>query len=681
MEAVNDFLSRGWMPYTKLEVKGRLMFQPLNKASQFSVPIVHEPSYQEKVGLSRAYHQAPTGHSGLKHYSAHPGYGVKNFLITNNKTNHNQAELSSRRTGHLGYSGNRSGDIGIRHRISGAMDWTLTETPDLQGDLTRLFKAIGFPSPNAYLKQHSSDIDMAQMACVYRFMRLLTIYGNINGKIAPPDVKAFLEDMHRMAEDNARQRQVHLPPFPPPDYRESFEPMESDGETGYVGHLSVACVVAVESYTGDMGPWGTQPKTKKRLSHAFRQNIAKCFANEYTFNVLRNKQGVITFHEASAMLRMVGIPVSARLMEYQIAMQDWLDSEDTIPVEIYKKYPSFVNPIQYFTSRLSTMGNGRYTFFERTTFLVDQKDYYTQTLSNENTRWTLLGLKEVSTAGQFPDDPTKYNYAEHVPHPDSPDDAYFSGVASPSCCISPDCDPRYLLPEIHMDDWRSNPLEYAVCPLWGSTPVSVVIDGPKRMDGLQPLELMRWSPSEETLSRFGTYAIPSCFDMSLPHCMIKFDPEEVQHHQLRHLPNGNMVLLPPDVREEQHIRDRDTGELRPYKPQIVESIHIKVPESERLADSFSATGETEEEIDQHKGRYLMVSNKGLVRHLPVAYMQLLNVREVIKTAEENGQDRWLPEGSRTWQDHVASDNVKIRFINPRLLTAVDEETAPMLTKN
>ena len=398
-----------------------------------------------------------------------------------------------------------------------------------------------------------------------------------------------------MAEEHAKQRKVHLPPFPPQDYRAFFEPIEPDEHAGPYGLLHAAGKVAIGTYTSDTGPWGKQPKAKSKVSQALRNDKAKRFAAEYTFNILRNKQGVVTFHEASAMLRMIGIPISARVMAYQVAMQDWFDSCDTIPVEVFQKYPSFKDPIQYFTSRLSNMGNGRYTFLERSTFLIDQRNYHTQLLPNENTRWTLMGLNGVSTAGQYPDDPRRYQYAEHVPHPDSPDDACFAGVASPCCCIHPDCDPRYILPEIHLDDWCSNPLEYALCPLWGSTPASIVIDGPKRMDGLQPLELMRWSPSAETQSRFGTYAIPSCCDLTLPHCMIKFDPKEVQHHQVRHMPNGNMALL-PDVREEQHIRERDTGELRPYKPQIVESIHIKVPESDRLADSFSATGETREEL-------------------------------------------------------------------------------------
>ena len=64
--------------------------------------------------------------------------------------------------------------------------------------------------------------------------------------------------------------------------------------------------------------------------------------------------------------------------------------------------------------------------------------------------------------------------------------------------------------------------------------------------------------------------------------MVKFDPKEVKHHQVTHISNGNIALL-PDVREDQHIRDRETGELRSYGPGIVESIHIKVPEFERLA--------------------------------------------------------------------------------------------------
>ena len=100
-------------------------------------------------------------------------------------------------------------------------------------------------------------MDLTEMACVQRFMRLLTTHGNISGKRAPPEVKDFLLDMYHMAEEHAKLRKVHLPPFPPQDYRAFFEPIEPDEHACPYGQLPAAGEVAIGAYTSDSGPWAS----------------------------------------------------------------------------------------------------------------------------------------------------------------------------------------------------------------------------------------------------------------------------------------------------------------------------------------------------------------------------------------------------------------------------------------
>ena len=73
----------------------------------------------------------------------------------------------------------------------------------------------------------------------------------------------------------------------------------------------------IGQYTMPCGPWGEQPRSARPKSMNRRgQSLAARFAEDYTFNTLRNICGFQSFHEAAAMLNMLDIRIETRRFEF-----------------------------------------------------------------------------------------------------------------------------------------------------------------------------------------------------------------------------------------------------------------------------------------------------------------------------------------------------------------------------
>ena len=94
------------------------------------------------------------------------------------------------------------------------MCWMLTYDNELRTDLTPRFTVDDWPWPIPYLDAYNTFADWAEVACIYQFLYLICKYGNISGKVAPPETQFFLNDLWVLADENAEQRRNHRPPFP-----------------------------------------------------------------------------------------------------------------------------------------------------------------------------------------------------------------------------------------------------------------------------------------------------------------------------------------------------------------------------------------------------------------------------------------------------------------------------------
>lgn len=78
------------------------------------------------------------------------------------------------------------------------------------------------------------------------------------------------------------------------------------------------------------------------------------------------------------------------------------------------------------------------------------------------------------------------------------------------------------------------------------------------------------------------------------------------------------------------------------------------------------------------GGVLGLSFEGLKNRAPVGYLVLRRVAELIQKLEEDEVDSGLPEAQRGWRQ-VTSQNMELKFIDPRHLTAEDPRAPPFFT--
>lgn len=239
-------------------------------------------------------------------------------------------------------------------------------------------------------------------------------------------------------------------------------------------------------------------------------------------------------------------------------------------------------------------------------------------------RWGMYGAERASVAGIWTIDRTYYENQGHHINASGICDARYIGLSPSLPSTNPEVDPRNICPTVSDEFWnKGSSIAFKACvlPVWDITFKQLLLDGPQREEGKQLLELLLFVPGRHTGSDDGYYVIcPPALDDHCPLTLVKLDQSGLEHRHFVQAPNGNIGWIPTppaNCSQKDRFRDDLTGNVHPYLPVHIDTVHMHVPHYCNIPSSVANPGEDPGGAllgavrGPHEGRYVQVYTKGL----------------------------------------------------------------------